>query len=136
MKFEDICKKKRWRTLHTWKIPSQLATWQCSFKEYRIISICFLILHTWFLIILTCFLIIYTWFLIMHCTQDCFNNISCYKNTFIWKVEPVALFGVQKTFLYDKREPRYKQNNMGYKISRIWNIEQSNNIKLHNCIIA
>ena len=33
-----------------------------------------------------------------------------------------------KTFLYFFREPRYKQNNMGYQISRIWNYEQSWNL--------
>ena len=33
-----------------------------------------------------------------------------------------------KTFLCDIREPRCKQNNMVYQISRIWNNEQSNNI--------
>ena len=29
-----------------------------------------------------------------------------------------------KTFLYDIREPRYKENNMGYQISRILNNDQ------------
>ena len=31
-----------------------------------------------------------------------------------------------KTFLYSIMEPRYKQNNMWYQISRIWNNELSN----------
>ena len=34
-----------------------------------------------------------------------------------------------KTFIYDIREPRYKQNNMGYQILRNWIDEQSNFLK-------
>ena len=34
-----------------------------------------------------------------------------------------------KTFLYDIRELRYKQNNMGYQISRIIKNDQSNSVK-------
>ena len=34
-----------------------------------------------------------------------------------------------KTFAYNVREPRYKQNNKGYNISRIWNNEQSHILK-------
>ena len=41
-----------------------------------------------------------------------------------------------KTFLYNIREPRYEQNNMGYQISMIWNDKQSNILKsqrfIHN----
>ena len=34
-----------------------------------------------------------------------------------------------KTFLYAIREPRYKQNNIGYQISRILDNDQSNIVK-------
>ena len=34
-----------------------------------------------------------------------------------------------KTFLYDIRELRYKQNNMGYQMSGILNNDQSNIVK-------
>ena len=37
-----------------------------------------------------------------------------------------------KTFLYDIRELVYKQNNMGYQISRILNNDQSNICKFDN----
>ena len=38
-------------------------------------------------------------------------------HSFIWST---------KTFLYDIREPRYKQNNLGYQKSRDENNKQSN----------
>ena len=31
-----------------------------------------------------------------------------------------------ETFLFNVRELRYKHNNMGYQILRIWNIDHSN----------
>ena len=34
-----------------------------------------------------------------------------------------------KAILYHIREPRYKQRNIGYKISKIWKNEQSNSFK-------
>ena len=35
-----------------------------------------------------------------------------------------------KTFLHDIREPRYKQNIMGYQISRIWNDESIGHLEI------
>ena len=37
--------------------------------------------------------------------------------------------GVQKTFLYVLREPRYEKNKMKYQISKIWNNDLSNIFK-------
>ena len=38
-----------------------------------------------------------------------------------------------KTFLYNIREPRYKQNDMGYKMSRIWYNQQSDYLEIWYC---
>ena len=40
-----------------------------------------------------------------------------------------------KTFLYDIRELRYKQNNMGYKKPRDWNDKQSNFLESDTAMI-
>ena len=42
----------------------------------------------------------------------CIFNLRDGIHSFVWST---------KTFLYHTREPRYKQNNMGYQILRIWN---------------
>ena len=54
---------------------------------------------------------------------------------FYWKDGIHSSVWSTKTFLYHIREPRYKQNNMWYLISRISNNKQSNIFKSDTILI-
>ena len=63
------------------------------------------------------------------CPQDYSNNISGFKQTrrniLYLKGGLHSSVWSTKTFLYNIRKLRYKQNSMGYEISMIWNNYQS-----------